>query len=284
MVRTIGMYYNKDILKAAGIIELSNTWDGFFSDLDKIKASGKAPLALMTGENGWTVNLFVSAMLASDPEGAKLLEKGDIVTDFNSDLWYKIYARIQKMLVDYTTKSSLGAPYSVAANEFLSENTAIIANGPWMVPDFSNKDKAPAGFADKVGATIYPNGIGLGSAGGYWYSIPKGTSQNVVDGLIEYFKFMYSPEELNAYLVAEGGYAPKVPMPDDSKAKLDPILGQLNAEVAAKMKSLNRLIYDIVPQSVSDLFGKNLSLLATNAMTPEQFCKAMTDAAQKFKK
>ena len=68
-----------------------------------------------------------------------------------------------------------------------------------------------------------------------------------MDGLIEYFKFIYSPDELNAFLVAEGGFAPKLPMPDEAKAKLNPILRQLNDEVGSKMKTLNRLIYDIVP-------------------------------------
>ncbi|MBP3961592.1 ABC transporter substrate-binding protein [Paenibacillus lignilyticus] len=282
--RPIGLYYNKELLQKAGITEPSATWDGFFSDLDKLKAAGVTPLALMTGENGWTTMLLASAMIASVPEGQDLLAKGDIVTNFNSPLWINTFAKVQKLLTDYTTKSALGATYSIAANEFFSDNTAMIANGPWMVGDFSNPDKASDGFAGKVGATIYPNGVALGSADGYWYSIPKDTPQETVDGLIEYFKFIYSPEELNAFLVAEGGFAPKLPMPDDAKAKLDPILRQLNDEVGSKMKTLNRLIYDIVPQSVSDLFAKNLPLLATNDMTPEQFCKAMTDAAEKFKK
>lgn len=282
--RPIGMYYNKELMQKAGLTGFSDTWDGFFSDLDKLKAAGVTPLSLMTGENGWTTMLLASAMIASDPEGQQILTKGDIVTNFNSPLWVNTFTKIQKLLQDYTTKSALGATYSIAANEFFSENTAAIANGPWMVADFSNTDKAAEGFADKVGATIYPNGVALGSADGYWYSIPTGTPQEQIDGLIEYFKFIYSPDELNAFLVAEGGFAPKLPMPEESKAKLNPIMRQLNDEVGAKMKTLNRLIYDIVPQSVSDLFAKNLPLLATNDMTPEQFCKAMTDTAEKFKK
>ncbi|RAP75827.1 ABC transporter substrate-binding protein [Paenibacillus montanisoli] len=283
-VRPIGMYYNKELLQKAGITELSTTWDGFFSDLDKLKAAGVTPLSLMTGENAWTTMLLATAMLASEQEGQDILTKGDIVTNFDSPLWTNTFTKVQKLLQEYTTKSALGATYSIAANEFFSENTAIIANGPWMVGDFSNPDKAGEGFAAKVGATIYPGGVALGSSDGYWYSIPKDTPQEQVDGLIEYFKFIYSPEELNAFLVAEGGFAPKLPMPDADKAKLDPILRQLNDEVGAKMKTLNRAIYNVVPQSVSDLFAKNLPLLATNDMTPEQFCKAMTETAEKFKK
>lgn len=282
--RPIGLYYNKDLFKAAGLNDFPATWDDFFASLDKLKATGKAPLALMTGENAWTTILFASAMLASQPEGEKLLKAGEIVTDYNSDVWVSTFAKVQKMLQNDTTKSALGAPYAVAANEFLSGNAAIIANGPWMVGDFTNPDKTSKGFNEKVGTTIYPNGVALGSADGYWYSIPKDTPQNVVDGLIEYFKFIYSPEELNAFLVAEGGFAPKVKMTDADKQKMDPILAQLNSELEKKMKVLARTIFDIVPQPVADLFSKNLPLLVSKDMTPEQFCKAMTDAAQKFKK
>jgi raffinose/stachyose/melibiose transport system substrate-binding protein len=282
--RPIGLYYNKDIFKAAGINDFPATWDDFFSSLDKIKATGKAPLALMTGENAWTTILLASAMLASEPEGEKLLKAGEIVTDYNSSVWVSTFTKIQKLLQNYTTKSAMGAQYAVAANEFLSGNTAMIANGPWMVSDFSNIDKTSKGFAEKVGATIYPNGVALGSADGYGNAIPKDTPQNVIDGLIEYFKFLYSPDELNAFLVAEGGFAPKLKMSDADKQKLDPILAQLNDELEKKMKLLSRTIYDIAPQPVADLFSKNLPLLATKDMTPEQFCKALTDAAQKFKK
>jgi raffinose/stachyose/melibiose transport system substrate-binding protein len=124
----------------------------------------------------------------------------------------------------------------------------------------------------------------VGSSDGYGNAIPKDTPQNVIDGLIEYFKFLYSPDELNAFLVAEGGFAPKLKMSDADKQKLDPILAQLNDELEKKMKHLSRTIYDIAPQPVADLFSKNLPLLATKDMTPEQFCKALTEAAQKFKK
>jgi raffinose/stachyose/melibiose transport system substrate-binding protein len=282
--RPIGLFYNKELFKAAGITDFPSTWDDFTATLDKIKASGKAPLALMTGENAWTTMLIASAMLASDPEGEKLLSAGQIVTDYNASVWVSTFAKVQNMLQNYTTKSAIGAQYAVAANEFLSGNTAMIANGPWMVSDFSNVDKTSKGFAEKVGAAIYPDGVALGSTDGYGSSIPKDTPQDVVDGLIEYFKFLYSPDELNAFLVAEGGFAPKLKMSDADKQKMDPILAQLNGELETKMKLLSRTIYDIVPQPVADLFSKNLPLLVSKDMTPEQFCKALTDAAQKFKK
>ncbi|WP_274362047.1 ABC transporter substrate-binding protein [Paenibacillus thermotolerans] len=280
--RPIGLYYNKEIFANAGLNGFPKTWDEFFSALDKLKATGKVPLSLMTGENAWTTMLFATAMMASDPEGYKILNSKEIVKDFNSKIWIDTFAKVQQMLQKYSSETALGAPYAVAANEFLSENAAIIANGPWMVSDFSDTDKTSEGFNKKVGSAIYPGGIALGSTDGYWYSIPKNTPQEIVDGLIEYFKFIYSPDELNAFLVAEGGFAPKVPMPDEYKQQLDPILAELNGALESDMKQLSRLIYDIVPQSVSDLFAKNLPLLVTNDMTPEQFCQAMTEAAQKF--
>jgi raffinose/stachyose/melibiose transport system substrate-binding protein len=280
--RLIGLYYNKEQFANAGISEFPKTWDDFFGTLDKLKATGKVPVSLMTGENGWTTMLFASAMLATNPEGEKILNSKELVKDYNTPLWIDTFANVQRMLQDYSSETALGAPYAVAANEFLSGNASIIANGPWMVSDFSDLDKTSEGFDKNVGAAIYPGGVALGSTDGYWYSIPKDTPQEIVDGVIEYFKFIYSPDELNAFLVAEGGFAPNVPMPDSFKQQMNPILVELNDQMDANLEIVSRTIYDVVPQPVADLFSKNLPLLATGGMTPEQFCQAMTDAAQKF--
>jgi raffinose/stachyose/melibiose transport system substrate-binding protein len=281
--RPIGIFYNKEIFKDAGIAEFPTTWDDFFKDIDTLKQSGKVPLALMTGENAWTTILLASAYFASDPEGEKILLKKEMVTDYSADIWVETFAVVQNLLQNYTSTSALGAPYSVAANEFLSGSAAVIANGPWMVGDFTNLDKTTEDFAKKAGATIYPGGIALGSNEGYGQSIPKGTPQEVVDGLIEYFKFLYSPAEINALVVAEGGFAPNVEMPDSYLSEMDPAIMELNKALDAKMQKFVPTFFNIIPTPVTELFAKNLPLLATGSMTPEQFTQALTDEAQKFK-
>lgn len=67
---------------------------------------------------------------------------------------------IQRCLQIYATADSLGATYANAANNFLTEQVAIIANGSWMIGDFSNPEKTTPGFDRKVALAMFP-GDGL---------------------------------------------------------------------------------------------------------------------------
>ena len=63
--QTIGYFYNKEMFEAAGI-EPAATWDEFMDNNEKLVAAGYTPLALMTGENCWTTNLWLAAMIGTD--------------------------------------------------------------------------------------------------------------------------------------------------------------------------------------------------------------------------
>lgn len=284
-VRLIGAYYNKEIFTEAGIDTFPQTWEDFYTACDAIKEqTGKAPLALMTGENAWTLMLLTSSYMASMPEGKDMLKAQEMIVDYNTEFWNETFTFVQNMLQNYSTTSALGAGYSTAANDFFSESTAFIANGPWMIGDFSNPDKVGEGFKEKVGATIYPGGIGLGDASGSWYIISDTASEGEVEGLIEYFKFLYSPDELNAYLAAEGGFAPHVPMPEETLKQLDPVLAELNISLEKHMTDTVPTIFAVMPQPVQEEMTKNLPLLYSGDMTPVEFCEKLTLTAQKFNK
>ena len=42
------------------------------------------------------------------------------------------------MYQNYTTQDAIGGKYENAANNFLAGQTAMLANGPWMIGDFSD--------------------------------------------------------------------------------------------------------------------------------------------------
>jgi raffinose/stachyose/melibiose transport system substrate-binding protein len=89
VIRPIGLYYNKEMFQKAGITKPVSqmTFQEFDKALTNIKASGNKPLALMTGENAWTSMLLASAIFASQPGGAEVLEKQEVVTDYTSGAW-----------------------------------------------------------------------------------------------------------------------------------------------------------------------------------------------------
>ena len=62
-------YYNLDVLEAAGVSEIPETWDDFFLMAEKLKASGVAAASLFTADDAWhSMNLF---FIFCSPEGRR---------------------------------------------------------------------------------------------------------------------------------------------------------------------------------------------------------------------
>lgn len=288
VIRPVGLFYNKEIFEKVGITKpiAQMTFEEFDATLDQIKAAGYTPLSLMTGENAWTTMLLASAFMANEPGGADVLksDRADKVVDYNDPLWIKAFAQTQKWLKEYTTDNAVGAAYADAANNFLNERTAIIANGTWMVSDFEDTTKAPEGFGNKVGTSVYPGGVGIASTAEFSWWIPAGLEQKEIDAALAFLEFVNSPEELEAFMVAEGGTAPNLKTSDDFEAKLNPILAEMNQSVSNDMKLIAQSFADVWPNSIgSKEFGLLLPLLANGTLSPEEFADKLTSKASQFK-
>lgn len=157
-LRNIGYFYNAEMFDAAGIDGAPETWDEFFAALDKLKEAGFIPLAM---DNGWINLLWFGSLIGTTPEGEAALSQA--VTDpafFTSDVFLRAAEDLQRLYVNYTTADAVGNGYEEAANYFFSEQAAIIANGPWMIGDFSDLGKTAEGFAGKIRSAQFPgNGV-----------------------------------------------------------------------------------------------------------------------------
>lgn len=286
VIRPIGLYYNKEMFEKAGITKQISamSYDEFDQALAKLKEAGYNPLALMTGENAWTTMLFTTTILASESGGTELLNNSEIVYDYTGEPWVNTFARIQNYFQKFTTGNALGAAYAEAANNFLNERAAIIGNGPWMVGDFSDTSKTSKDFEQKVGADIYPNGAAIAVSRDFHWWIPKGLDEDVREGALAFLKFMYKPEELEAFMVAEGGVAPNLETSADFDSKLDPILLELNNAISDNLKITVPTVDRIWPPQIGqDEFGKYLPKLADDSLTPAEFAEALSRQAKKFK-
>lgn len=184
----IGYFYNKDMFEKAGITP-AKTWDEFMTNNEKLKDAGFTPLALMTGENAWTTNLWLAAMIGTEGTTGNEFMNTTYPETYNTDLVVNGLTMLQKCLQEYTTPDAIGAIYANAANNFLQEDAAIIANGPWMCPDFSDVSKAKEGLQDRVGVALYPKkGIIAQYEVGY-VLCTNGKSQEEQDAAIEFLKF-----------------------------------------------------------------------------------------------
>ncbi len=273
------MFYNKDIFQKAGVTEVPTDWASFEVACEKIKASGVTPISFMTGENAWTTMLTTYAYFASTEEGKAKLNSGEMVYDFSDPVWVETVAKVTEFVQKYGSSSALGAKYPDAANAFFTEKAAIMPQGSWFVPDLSNLDQVEKGFDQKIGVAAFPGNIVLGDANGYGMMINKEASEGEIKGLIEFFKFMYTPAEINEWLVAVPGFAENVVMGEEFTKRLTAPAVELS-KVKATAYSRTEVI---IPQAVLALFPKNLPLLINGDMTAEEMVAEMTATAQKFK-
>lgn len=274
----VGYFYNKDMFQKAGITP-AKTWEEWFSNCDKLKAKGFTPLAMMTGENSWTTNLILASLIGTSGDAGNKFMNTMHPKNFNTPEVIASLKQVQKMLQNYTTSDAVGAKYADAANNFSSEKTAIIANGPWMISDFSNKDKSAAGFDKKVGCAAYPNsGLITSFREGYLICSKDKAHQ---DASAKFIKFLTdnSSQQLDLEMVSQLPISKDIKISDDFK-KMNPVLTDLvnvNLNTKVRYQSLDGINYANVASTFANLYPE----LIANKITAEQMAKSLSDTAAK---
>lgn len=278
----IGYFYNKELFKKAGITEPAKTWDEFFQQCDILKKAGITPLAMDTADSAWVTQLWMGAMVAtSDDNGLKFMKTFN-PDNYNIPEFVDAAGKIQKMLQDYTTPDAIGGKYENAANNFLSGQAAILANGPWMIGDFSNPDKAPAGFEKKVGTAIYPGSF-VYDAPIQGYFVTKQDDPKVEEAAITMVKFFTSKHAQQLGLEMQGMVpaSPKVEMTEKAKQKYPLLVDYLDNAKKATLRSDN--MQSTMYPNLLDVLSQQLPRLYSNEVDPNGFATALTTAAKKNK-
>ncbi|GKU23668.1 ABC transporter substrate-binding protein [Clostridium folliculivorans] len=277
-VDVVGYFYNKDMFEKAGITP-AKTWDEWFSNCDKLKSKGFTPLAMMTGENSWTTNLILASLIGTSGDAGNKFMNTMHPKNYNTPEVIDSLKQIQKMLQNYTTSDAIGAKYADAANSFTSEKAAIIANGPWMISDFSNKEKSTAGFDKKVGCAAYPkSGLITSFREGYLICSKDKAHQ---DAAAKFIKFLTdnTSQQTDLEMLSQLPISKNVKISDDFK-NANPVLSDLvNANFDSKVRyqSLDTINYANVTSAFSNLYSQ----LAANKITPEEMAKSLSDIAAK---
>ena len=231
--------------------------------------------------------LFWTALIANEEGGAEILNSGidEKITDFNQPVILDSVTKLQSLLQNNASSNSVGAAYPDAANTFMSSGAAVIANGPWMSTDFeeTNSSNWSNDFdGANVRASLFPGQVGIAQTRTYgeWW-ISSSASEEEVELALAFLEFINSPEELEAYLLAEGGDAPNLEYTEDFVAQQGEtqVLADLAADTTEETVYVP-CILDVIPSSVanSDL-SRLLPSLADGTYTPEQFCEQLSTAA-----
>ncbi len=280
IVKPVGVYYN-ETMYPEGATMSQGSFDDFMASL------GDNDVALMTADNAWTTMLMATAIFAVEEGGADILKNNvkDKLYDYSDPAFVNTFTKVQTLLQNHATSNTLGAAYADAANAFMSGNAAVIANGSWMTGDFAegSEDKWSNDFTgSQVRATMYPGNVGIANTTGYTYFVAANATDEEKALAYAFFDFLYSPEEIETAILAEGGSASKLEYTEEFLTELEKnvLLSDFSQAVNEETILVPGLL-DIMPPSFgTDELSNLLPGLISGDMTAEEFCAELTEAAQ----
>lgn len=273
--QVIGYYYNKEHFQKAGISP-AKTWAEWFTNCEKLKSIGVYPIAMMTGENSWTTNLILSAMVASRGGTGQTFMNTLHPQTYQNPEMIQALGDIQRCLQNFTTPDALGAMYANAANSFLMEQASIIANGPWMIADFGNPEKTARGFDQKVAWSLYPgDGLVTSYAEGYVLCSP---SDRVEAGWKFLVEICSRESQLdNLRLMGSLPSAIDLEIPADVRRNMPMVVEHANAVGVMKYHGNT---FDVLSYAaVVDAFGRFYPELSAGTLTPAAMAARLDQAA-----
>ena len=272
--QVIGYFYNKDLFAQAGIEKPAKTWDEFFEQCDKLLDAGITPLSMDTADSGWVTSLMLGAMIGESDEGEQFMNTM-LPTDYNTKEFIDAATRIQTMFQKYTTPDAGGGKYENAASNLFMGQTAIIANGPWMISDFYDTSMVEDGFADKVGTAMYPGDV-MYNSGKIGFNVAS-KDEKTLDATLTFVKFLTNEESQLKMLEITGDIPAMEGLTSDN---VKPLVNEVIANGDKAAHSINDF-QSLWYANVVDEISIQYPLLAQGEITPEEFAQALTDAAQK---
>lgn len=276
------IYYNKDLFAQAGIEapEVAYAdWNAFFEACDKLKAAGITPVGMDTADSGWLTNLWMSALIGTNGDTGNQWMNSMYPTDFNTPEVVAAAETVQKMFQEYTTADAVGGKYDPMATHFFNGEVAMFPNGPWMIPDFSETEKAPEGFYDKVGIMLMPgNGMEMVPTPG---DMVGASEEEKIKAAVDFLKFETKPEnqikalEMTGLQPVSNGL--EIPA---TLIESDPLMAQV-LEIQDKAEVTYGQNQAYWYQNTIDTFSTELPELAYGNITPEEFCEKLSESAKK---
>jgi ABC-type glycerol-3-phosphate transport system substrate-binding protein len=201
MAQTFGLFYNPDLLKAAGVGEDEiETWDDLIAASAKIRSkTGKHPVALSCNPTTSSLDFFLPLItqVADDPTFyLKLDQLKDGATYEDPKVVQAIELQLKLVKAGVFQPGTTGTSGDQAPQIFYTEKSAMLFNGSWTpqglttdaTPAFNKKYKVmktPAIAAGKKHWTANQAGAG--------WAVSE-TSKNK-DAALEFIKFLYSADQ-----------------------------------------------------------------------------------------
>ncbi|MCI8995825.1 MAG: extracellular solute-binding protein [Lachnospiraceae bacterium] len=276
-----GIYYNKELFEKAGIGEFPKTWDAFWEACEKLKENNIPALSLHTTETAWCPMLLSTAYLGASEAGRTFMDQ-----QFPDDFETVEVKEAMELLIrqfQYTTPDAVGGTYALAANNFFSGNTAMIANGPWMMPSLTDEDYAEAGFAEKVGYAPFPENVMVGSMEQTSWCVTTDQGEAAAEGAIAFMKFYSREAYAQKRAVESGEFSSVVEIPQEDYDAMSSTMKEcvdVTSDVDVVLPSYQTK-WDPVIQN--DVFGREIPNLVSGAISVDQFIEMLNQGAAQYK-
>ena len=278
VLRPTGLYYNTTMIDLGGKKVTEMTWDEFTTAL------GDTKIAFQTAEGGWTTSLLLTAIIGSIEGGPELLKAGvsEKITDFNNPILIEAFGKLQALYQSNGWENAVGATYPDAATGFYGKQSSVLPDGTWIIDKVLDPTDWSNGFdGTTVAGDYYPENVAIANPYVYDWMMPAGLPEDQKEAGLAFFAFMCRPEEVEAFILAEGGSAPNLTYSDEFNASLSE--KKLLADFATGLNSDTTYIVnwsDAISASLfTGDFSNMLPMLLKGEWTPEQFAAELTNAA-----
>jgi raffinose/stachyose/melibiose transport system substrate-binding protein len=272
----IGFWYNKDAFSKAGISAPPATWDDYLADVQKLKTSGIAPLAI-AGKDEWpSMHLWTYLVLRTG--GGDNLAQMIQSKSWNTDACTKAGAAVQALnALNPYQDGYKSATYNDEAAAVGNGKAAMELMGQWAPSVEMDQSADKKGLGDKLGWFPFPTvagGTGAatdGVGGGNGIAVGKDAPPEAID----FLKFFLSTDNANKLNTDNVGLSPVAGTTSSVK---DP---NLQAVLAGRDQATFMQLY--LDQATSPAMGQAINDatvgLFLGSSDPAKVCQAITDAA-----
>lgn len=278
VLKPTGMYYNSSMVTfEKPVTEL--TWEEFAAQL------GDTKIGYQTAEGGWTLNLILSGMIGGIEGGIELLNSGvnDKITDFNNPIFVEAFTKLQQLYQTNGWEGAVGAVYADAASAFYAKKVSVLPDGTWIIGKINDPTDWANGFDGKdIVGTYFPGNIAIASPEVYDWMMPSGLSAEQKEIGLAFLEFISTPDEIEAFILAEGGSAPYLTYSEAFQTALadQKLLSDFASAANSETQYVPYFHGSIAASLFTGDFTNYMPRLLKGEWTPEQFCAELTKAAQ----
>jgi raffinose/stachyose/melibiose transport system substrate-binding protein len=272
----IGVFWNKELFRKAGISTFPTTWSAFEQALARLKATGVIPVAM---DGDWSTLLWWANYIGTQPGGADLLEAGLTPAAFSKAPVVRATEWVKRLHTSgYVNQDAFTGNFANAETPFLTDQAAILANGPWEVPYGIKGPNASTDLYSRVDYAPSP-GSGIIVVPGQGWAIAAKTPAKRAAALL-YLRFITTRAQVWKRLLITASFPMiKMKFTAAQKAKLEPLTLRL-VEKSTTLKHVYPAYFQATPAGFNTVWKNYWPAYVQGQLTTRDFLARLADAVK----